>query len=188
MTRYLEDIVRPFTILESKPVSRIVLDSVTNVATLPPATITWGGPSNFIVPDAPVEDPIVAEWGDLSADPNWSGAVGGSTATVSQIPPGDFLDRYAGDILRPFDDALSGKPIWEEFGLLEEELGEEEVDEQALEKKVVLREIGRSTTTVRVENPSDSSQYVDVERINRIAFRDPNGFIYEFVLNNGGGY
>jgi len=181
MTRYLEDIVRPFTVLESKPVSRIVLDSVTDVATLPPATITWGGPSNFIVPNAPVEDPIVAEWGDLSDDPNWSG-----NGTVSQIPPGDFLDRFFGETLEPLTDATTGKPIWEEFGLLEPEI--EETDEQALEKKIVLREVGRSTTTVRVTNPTDSAQYVDVERINRIAFRASDGFVYEFVLNNGGGY
>lgn len=36
-----------------------------------------------------------------------------------------------------------------------------------------FREISRVVQTVRVYNPKDKSQYVDVERINRLVLRDP---------------
>jgi len=46
------------------------------------------------------------------------------------------------------------------------------------ERQVVVRtytEISRTTETVRVSNPSDPSQYVDVQRIKSIRFMGPQG-------------
>ena len=45
-------------------------------------------------------------------------------------------------------------------------------------------EIGRQTETVRVENPDDPSQYVEVERIKRISFSAPDGSVVQFVLSH----
>lgn len=46
----------------------------------------------------------------------------------------------------------------------------------------VYTEIERTTETVRVRNPSDSSQYVDVARIKSILFRAPDGSDVRFDL------
>lgn len=175
MTQYLEDIVRPFTVLESKPVSRIVLDDVTDVTALPPATVTWGQSSQFILPDRQIKDPIVAEWGDVSLEDGWSLSSGGT----GQIPIGDFLDRWGKDALQPFEDPFTEEPLGEE---------EPNEEEERLDDKLVFREIARAVTVVRVTNPEDSAQYVDVERIDKIQFRGPDGKRYELQLNNGLGY
>lgn len=45
-------------------------------------------------------------------------------------------------------------------------------------------EVSRQTTTVRVSNPSDESQFVDVERIDRLTMRNEKGQEQELVLNN----
>lgn len=49
---------------------------------------------------------------------------------------------------------------------------------------LVFAETKRQTSTVRVTNPQDSEDWVDVERIERISFRGPDGLIRTFVLNN----
>ncbi len=54
-------------------------------------------------------------------------------------------------------------------------------DEQA---ELLFTETGRVTTTVRIENSSDSSHFVDVERIDRISFKGPDGVVRTFVLSN----
>lgn len=46
----------------------------------------------------------------------------------------------------------------------------------------VYTEIERTTETVRVTNPSDSTQYVDVARITSILFRGPDGIDVRFDL------
>ena len=56
-----------------------------------------------------------------------------------------------------------------------------EDDEQV---ELLFTETARVTTTVRIENPSDSSQFVDVERIDRISFVGPDGVVRTFVLSN----
>ena len=56
-----------------------------------------------------------------------------------------------------------------------------EDDEQV---ELLFTEIARETTTVRIENPSDSSQFVDVEVIDRISFKGPDGVVRTFVLSN----
>jgi hypothetical protein len=51
-------------------------------------------------------------------------------------------------------------------------------------KTLVYNEISRTTNTVRVTNPTDAQDYVDVERITSITFAGPDGKNVKFVLNN----
>jgi hypothetical protein len=46
----------------------------------------------------------------------------------------------------------------------------------------IYTEIERTTETVRVRNPTDSNQYVDVARIKSIKFRGPDGMDVRFDL------
>ena len=56
--------------------------------------------------------------------------------------------------------------------------------EEEEEEGLVYQEVERTTTTVRVENPDDSEQFVDVERIDRITFLGPDNIPRTFVLTN----
>lgn len=47
-----------------------------------------------------------------------------------------------------------------------------------------LNEITRTTSTKRVFNPSDNTQFVDVERMDYLKMRDDNGQDHEFTFNN----
>ena len=49
---------------------------------------------------------------------------------------------------------------------------------------LIFTETERETTTVRITNPQDANDFVDVERIDRISFLGPDGVIRTFVLNN----
>jgi hypothetical protein len=55
-------------------------------------------------------------------------------------------------------------------------------DPQQNKREKVWEEVERETETVRVRNPSDSTQYVDVARIKSILFRGPDGFDHRFNL------
>lgn len=44
-------------------------------------------------------------------------------------------------------------------------------------------EVARDEQTVRIENPQDSEQWVDVKRVTAILFRAPNGEYHQFNLN-----
>ncbi len=48
----------------------------------------------------------------------------------------------------------------------------------------IFTETEREVDVVRVENPSDSAQFVDVERITKISFLGEDGITRTFVLNN----
>lgn len=48
----------------------------------------------------------------------------------------------------------------------------------------IFTETEREVDVVRVTNPSDSAQFVDVERITRISFLGEDGIVRTFVLNN----
>lgn len=48
----------------------------------------------------------------------------------------------------------------------------------------VMREIVRVVSTVRVTNPSDPAQFVDVERVDVIAFEDDTGERLTLVFDN----
>lgn len=49
---------------------------------------------------------------------------------------------------------------------------------------LIFTETKRATTTVRISNPLDANDFVDVEVIDRISFEGPDGVIRTFVLNN----
>lgn len=48
----------------------------------------------------------------------------------------------------------------------------------------VYRETARTTATVRVENPDDAEQYVDVERVEAVAFVDGLGRVLTLAFDN----
>lgn len=56
--------------------------------------------------------------------------------------------------------------------------------EEPIIADLVYDETARTTETIRVENPSDSAQYVIVERITSIDFRGPDNRIYRYNLNH----
>ena len=63
--------------------------------------------------------------------------------------------------------------------------GDEAEDEDGgAAEGLIFTETGRLTTIVRVSNPLDANDFVDVERIDRISFVGPDGVIRTFVLNN----
>lgn len=49
---------------------------------------------------------------------------------------------------------------------------------------VTHNELTRATSTVRVENPEDATQYVDVERIDRVLFLGTDGSVNELRFKN----
>ena len=49
---------------------------------------------------------------------------------------------------------------------------------------LLFTEKSRETTTVRITNPLDAGDFVDVERIDKISFTGPDGVVRTFVLNN----
>ena len=49
---------------------------------------------------------------------------------------------------------------------------------------VTFVEAARGVTTVRVENPNDPEQFVDVERIEEVEFATPLGINWIFKFNN----
>ena len=59
---------------------------------------------------------------------------------------------------------------------------EPEGDDAAL--GLIFTETVRKTTTVRISNPLDATDFVDVERIDQISFLGPDGRIRTFILNN----
>ena len=63
-------------------------------------------------------------------------------------------------------------------------------DEDPLQELIEYTETARTTETVRVSNPADAEQYVDVKRILTITFQGPNGgakgdieIFHKFTLN-----
>lgn len=46
-------------------------------------------------------------------------------------------------------------------------------------------EVSRTVSVVRIFNPEDGSQYVDVERIETITFRRDDGVLVRYILNHG---
>lgn len=51
---------------------------------------------------------------------------------------------------------------------------------------IKLHELRRISSTVRVENPEDSEQYVDVARMDRVLMIGSDGTIYEMHFSNPG--
>jgi hypothetical protein len=50
---------------------------------------------------------------------------------------------------------------------------------------IVYQEVQREVSVIRVENPNDAAQYVDVERIEKIDFVNlETGRLVRFILNH----
>jgi hypothetical protein len=96
-----------------------------------------------------------------------SGAVG--EAILRWGDPSAFQFISGGGTTQPIYDFLPG--------------GDEEAeDDEAL--GLQFTETERQVTVVRVSNPEDAADFVDVERIDRISFLGPDGLIRTFILNN----
>lgn len=48
-----------------------------------------------------------------------------------------------------------------------------------------LTEVSRTTSTKRIFNPADETQFVDVERIETLRMRDANQQFHDFTFENG---
>jgi hypothetical protein len=107
--------------------------------------------------------PALLAWGDASDFLLPTGQIPGIIHTRN-IPPGDFLSRNWDDQLEDFDEQV-------------EDYEEEEVP------PILYHELTRTVSVVRVENPEDPAQYVDVERIETITFRGPDRDV-QFILNH----
>jgi hypothetical protein len=59
--------------------------------------------------------------------------------------------------------------------------------QQQPRRERIYTEVERTTETVRVRNPQDANQYVDVARIKSIRFRGPDGTVSRFDLKPPGG-
>lgn len=145
-TAGLVRLARGFAVIESAPVSLAVPREPSDLEALPPALVSWGVASDFLIPNGQGVSAI----GKINA----SG--------------GGLLDEWLKSI---YEEAV------EEY---------EEGEGDAYEEPRVYAEVERTVTVVRVENPEDSEQYVDVERIETITFRGPDGQNVKFVLNHGG--
>lgn len=154
----MENIVRPFVKIESRPLPIVTPPPVTDLEELPPAFIRWGSPSNFITPESQLGNPYVTtiitningEQVDLTSIEQQLQAF---QNTVNRIQQTDSI----------FD--------WE----------------RAIEIPEVSREVTvvRVFNPEEMNLPEeDRTSYVDVERIDRITFRMPTGGQWTFVLNN----
>lgn len=56
--------------------------------------------------------------------------------------------------------------------------------DQRQRQKKIYNEVSRTTNVVRVSNPNDAEDWVDVQRITSITFRGPDDIDIQFNLNN----
>jgi hypothetical protein len=137
-------LVTGFVVVDSAPVSLQQPKPPTVLEAVPPALLSWGAASDFLLPN---------------------GQLPGIISTIN-IPPGDFLSKNFDSILRDFEDQV-------------EDYEAEDVP------PLVYSEVSRTVSVVRVTNPEDAAQYVDVERIETITFRGPDRDV-KFILNHAG--
>lgn len=110
--------------------------------------------------------PALLAWGAPSDFLLPTGQIPGLITSRVNIPRGNFLSKNWDDSLEDFDEQV-------------ENYEDEEIP------PILYHEIAREVSVVRIENPEDPAQYVDVERIERIVFRGPDRDV-EFVLNHAG--
>lgn len=53
---------------------------------------------------------------------------------------------------------------------------------------VTRTEVSRKTSTVRITNPNDASQFVDVQRVDAIQMKDEYGQLYSWQFHNANGF
>lgn len=145
----MENIVRPFVKIESRPLVIVTPQPVTDLEVLPPAFIQWGSASNFITPASQLTNPYIATIdGDVELQ------LGNFSGGVNRIQQTESI----------FD--------WDRI--------------------IEIPEESREVSVVRVYNPEeldlpeeDRTSFLDVERIERITFRAPEGGRWTFVLDHG---
>lgn len=105
----------------------------------------------------------------------------------------DLSDPASGVIVREHTDLLEGGfttiiypatiPSGNFLDEMDEEEGEEEEADDPELPDIHIREVARETRTVRVSNPQDAEQYIDVEDAVRSTVKAPNGqrYIYHWL-------
>jgi len=161
----MESIIRPFVRIESRPLEVFTPPPVTVLEELPPAYIEWGSASNFITPESQLANPYV-------------------TTIINNI------DGSPVDLTEITGDIVSIEQQLENFS---HRVNRIEQTESIFdwERAIEIPEISREVSVVRVFNPDEMdlpeeerTSYLDVERIERITFRMPEGGQWTFVLNN----
>jgi hypothetical protein len=147
----MEQIVRPFVLVESDPLQRVVPRPETDLEALPEAAIEWGDGSRFMIPPNVTTPPdLIGDWEFPIEDAELGGGV------IVNLP---------------------GQFFWEEDHLLPE-------DDEAPETEAIWDEVSRATSTIRVFNPQDENQWVDVERIDSLIMRGPDSRQHVFRFRN----
>lgn len=132
-----------------------------------PFVVVESAPVNRLAPEPEPAalPPASIAWGD------------GSRFIIPPPPPGDTIGDWEDPIS---DDELDGVPpgtITKVISPLPEtDFGDDETR--------VLTETQRVTSVVRVENPEDPTQWVDVERIDVLLMQDTNGLLWRFQFRN----
>lgn len=152
MTVALEDIVRPFVVVDSRPPQPVAPLPVSDLGALAEASIAWGDTAEFVDPGP----------GIITSENQNDGVT--RIIIPAQIP--------GSDILRDFEDEIEEA---------------EEDDSEEVQPPVEYREIARTVVVVRVTNPQDAQQYVDVEDATDITFRGPEGRDIKLIFRTGGG-
>ena len=93
---------------------------------------------------------------------------------------GDAILRWgAASRFEIFEGGAASQPIF-----VDPPSDDDQDDDNPLDEGLVFTETAREVTVVRVSNPLDANNFVDVEVIDQISFRGPDGIIRTFVLNN----
>ncbi len=92
---------------------------------------------------------------------------------------GDWEDPISEEELEDAGGVPAGTPITKVISPIPEtDFGDDETR--------VLTEMARVTSVVRVENPEDPTQWVDVERIDVMMMQDSKGLLWRFQFRNPG--
>ncbi len=111
-----------------------------------------------------------------------------SSTTVARIPRSRPPGATGTAVLRwgavgDFQAAAGGTGIAVRDVIINFPAGGDEAEDDFVDG-LVFTEKSRETTTVRITNPLDTDDFVDVERIDKISFDGPDGRVRTFVLNN----
>jgi hypothetical protein len=98
------------------------------------------------------------------------------------VRPFQAGDVFTSRVLAPAQPAVIVEDVLIEWGQ-GNELQMTAIGVKDLNSGKDLREVDRKTTTVRVENPDDESQYVMIERIDALKFKDEFNADRSMTLN-----
>lgn len=102
-----------------------------------------------------------------------------------RFKPGDGLSaRRLNTVVDPLNELLADAAPRQKRSPPEGPLITDDVTTEGTPQIETWDEVFRGTETVRVTNPEDSEQYVDVERVTGITFRRPDGVLVLLRLDN----